>query len=560
MQRRDILAWMGVLVGSALTAAVLFAYNRYVTGSFLPHILPQVEEDSLYYLSQVREVLDGHPALGNPFIREYADAPFPGLRFPVWIAAIPGLLGADINAVYAINAFLYSILTGALFFVLGMRVSGGRSALSAASAVIGTASLHHLLIRPVIMQTVYPAFLLFLIALFSVLQEPHRWRRYLFLGIALVMVFSIYPFSWIAAFTATGLLFLLRVWQRDWMAVKYLLLMGIGAMVICLPQIFTTIALFRDPVASTINIRSGFVATHLVLPITIMNLKYTIFLCMMILFLRTRRGLTVPETLLLIIGASLVIGATSNVITGKEMDFDTHFWRLELVMNVVAVLTFLPALLRRSRLAERITAGLVTAALLFTIVNRTFVRANAYRYLRIAAQEMPVHRSVQEYDRVFSFFRKEGVRNHVIMSPEEMGVYIPVYTENYILHHFRAGLHVMPDEELRDRFLTNNVDRVNEKFLKETTEFYAGLRPTRTALYLNTYGGNVEPIDLIGGQDYLQETLRTHAKIAHAYSQSLQKFDVTYIVTDAKAEDNPRVPAGATEVFRDERFTVFHLS
>ncbi|MDD5751621.1 MAG: hypothetical protein PHS73_03835 [Candidatus Peribacteraceae bacterium] len=560
MQRRDVLAWITVLAGCALSAAVLFLYYRTATGSFLPAVLPQVEEDSLYYLSQVKEVLDGHPALGNPFIREYADASFPGLRLSVWLAAVPGLFSADINVIFAVNALLYSLLTGALFYVLAMRMTSGRRALSAAGAIVGTASLHNLLIRPVIMQTVYPAFLLFLIALFAVLQKPHRWRRYIFLAAALSLVFYIYPFCWMTAFIAVGLLFLWRIWQRDGQALKLLLLTGAITFIICLPQILTTIALFHDPVASLINVRSGLVETHHVLPITILNLKYTIFLCVIVLCLRTQRRLTAPETLLLLIGTSLVIGATSNVVTGKEMDFDTHFWRLELVMNVLGVVAFLPAVLQKSRSLERIGAGLLAAALLFTVVNRTFIRVNAYRYLRLAAEAAPFHRSLQEYHRVFAFLREQGVHNQVILCPERMNAYIPVYTENYVLHHFRAGLHVIPADELRARFLTAYADRIDAAFLREGTELYAGLRPARTAVYRNAFGGNVQPIDLIGGENYVQSALQEHAGIVQHYDQELRRFGVTFVVVDAQDPHNPRIPASADEVFRDERFTIYRLS
>lgn len=526
----------------------------------MPAILPQVEEDTLYYLAQVKEVLDGHPALGNPFIHAYADAWFPGLRLPIWITAMPGFLGADINAVFVINVFLYSILTGSLLYLLSMRLSGNRQVLSAIAAVIGVATLHNLLLRPAIMQTVYPAFILFLIAFFSVLQKPRERKGYVFLTLTLSLVFYMYPYCWITAFTATGLLFFLSAWRRDLIVLKYLLFTGIGVLVLCIPQIFTTLSLFSDPVARAINMRSGLVETHSVFLLTITNLKYTIFLVITLLFVRFHRKLNASELLLILIGLSLVIGATSNVFTGKAMDFETHFWRLELIMNVAALTVLLPSLLRSRRNGERAALAFVTFALLFTVTNRTFIRANAFRYLRIAAQTAPDYNSLQEYARVFSYFRSQGIRNQTIAAPRRMDSYIPIYTENYVLMHFRAGLHVIPNEELLTRFLTINVDRMNEASLLNGLDEYAGVSPLRTADYRNAYGGNVQPIDLIGGKDFMKRALAEHTYIRNHYDQTLRSLDVTYVVIDALSKDNPRIPISGKQVFHDGRFTIYHLS
>jgi len=560
MRRDDWIAWGAVLVGSALAASVLFLYFHAQLGQWMPTILPQVEEDTLYYLAQVKEVLDGHPALGNPFIRAYADASFPGLRLPVWITAGPGFLGADINTVFVINTFLYSIITGGLLFVLSMRISGKRRTLSACAAIVGAATLHNLLLRPAIMQTIYPAFILFLIALFSVLQKPREWKGYVFLTLTLTLQFYMYPYCWITAFTATGLLFLITAWHRDLKALSFLLLTSIGVLVLSIPQILTTLSLFHDPTALAINIRSGLVETHHVLLLTITNLKYTILLILVLLFVRLRRAWSAPEMLLVLIGLSLMIGATSNIVTGKEVDFETHFWRLEILMNVIALVILIPALFRKSGNWEKIPLGLATLALLFTVSNRTFIRANSFRYLRLARQTAAEHRSLQEYDRVFSYFRKQGVRNQTIAVPHVMSSYIPVYTENYVLMHFRAGLHVIPAEELLTRFLTSNVDRIDEAALYSGLDEYAGVGALRTADYINASGGHVQPMDLIGGKTFIQKALTEHAYIRNHYDQTLRSLDVTYVVIDALAKDNPRVPVSGKQVFHDGRFTIYHLA
>jgi hypothetical protein len=557
MRKKDLWAWVSVIAGSALAAAVLFAYYRATTGHWLPPVLPQVEEDSLYYLAQMRSVLEGRPFLGNPFIREYAGAFFPGLLLPVWIAALPGFFGLGINAVFAVDAMLFSVLTGLLLHALCLRMSGGRRTLSAALAILGVALLHNLLIRPAIMQTVYPAFGLFLLSLHAVLRSPRSRTAYAGLAVTAAVAFYLYTYLWMIAFTVIGLLFLRALLQRDRDVLLRLLVTGAAILLLCLPQLLHTVSLFRDPGMAEIVARTGLVETRRVLPLTIFNLKYTILLLATLLFLRTRRALTVPEILLALVGTSLLIGAFSNVVTGKEMDFNTHFWRFELPLGILVLAAMSPVLIGKHSRLERIAAGCLSAAFLFTIVNRTFVSANAYRYLHVG-QQAAKFRALQEYERLFTFFNRNERDGAVILSNPSIAQYIPIYTNDYVFYYYRAGLHVIPTDELRMRFLAAYVNAVNEPFIRATIDDSVGINISRTALYRNAYGGNVQPLDLVGGQAFVDRIQREHAAIDKDYEGILRRFAVSYVIIDRAAGDNnPRVPAGAASIYDDKRFTIY---
>ncbi|MCA9370868.1 MAG: hypothetical protein KC680_02830, partial [Candidatus Peregrinibacteria bacterium] len=115
---RNHIGWIITIIGSLLAASVPILFLKQITGSFVPTILPQLESDHLYYLTHVQKVLQGHGSLGNPYILEYRDAAFPGLRLPVYLSAIPGLLGLSIITTYNVSAVLYTLLTAGLLFVL----------------------------------------------------------------------------------------------------------------------------------------------------------------------------------------------------------------------------------------------------------------------------------------------------------------------------------------------------------------------------------------------------------------------------------------------------------
>ncbi|MBU0766642.1 hypothetical protein KKF55_02575 [Patescibacteria group bacterium] len=559
MQKKDIAAWLIVLIGSALSVSVLFLFYFLVTGEWLPQILPQVQEDSIHYLVQVKEVLDGKPFLGNPYILEYSNVFYNGLLLPIWMAALPGLLGADINSVFAINALLYAMLTGAIMYILCMCTTNRNRILSVITAIVGMASLHNMMIRPAIMQTVYPVMGLFMIALLGVLTFPRKKSTYVSLGAITVFAFYLYTHLWISTFTSIGLLVLWSLFKKDKSSLKLLLLMCLGIAIAGLPQIWNIFSLFFVDSAHQLNMRVGLVQTHTVLPLTLMNMKYTILIAGSLVILSFRQKFSATEKMILLVSLGLVIASVSNVITGYEMDFYSHYWQLSLMIYVVAIAAFIPIIAKRKDVIAKIILGFCTFALLFTTVNRTFVRANAYRYLRFPEKEHVLARSIQEYKQVIDYFNDEGITNQVILSHSHLGQYITLYTKNYVFSISRAWIHIIPTPELLTRFIAFYVDKIDEDFLIENIQDYSGMNPEHTAWYANAYKYKMEAIDVLGGEKFIQAALAEHKQINQSYDETLKRFNVSYAIIDNERDDNPRLPAEKTIVMKNERFTIYEL-
>lgn len=545
--------WAVVLLGSFLLAAAPFALFRLRMGVWLPEVLPQVSSDALYYVKQMREVIDGHPWLGSPFIRDHADAYFPGLLLPMWLGAAPGFFGLGINGIFVFNTIFWGVLTGALLYSLSLRLTRGNVWIAVLTTLIGLLSLHNFLIRP-ILQIVYPALAVFLFFLLGVLEKPHGTWRYAGLGLAAVFAFYLYPHLWMPVFAATGFLTVRALWMRDAAAVRCLGAMWIGIAAACLPQILVIIRLFSDPEAQALSIRSGLVETHRVLPLTVLNLKYMILAVLGITLIRSRRPLSHAEWALLLISGGILSAAFSNVITGKEMEFETHPLWVAFFLNAVALAVFANSYLRSMGLARTISA-LIACAFLFTLAARTVRNSLTYlwRFDAAAAQEL------QEFRPVLSFLERATPAEEVILAPNLLGKYIPIYLDDYVFFDKWALLHVIPKEELLERFLTQHVDTVTEESLRRDLTFVAGWGPGRAVIYRRAYGDAANPLDFFGGEDFILSAVAKHRVIRARYAQYLRKYDVKFAVTDAQAKDNPRVPAGSNVLYRDERFTVYGL-
>ncbi len=557
MQKYERYALWVTLLGCAAITSVMFAYFKWVTGLFFPSVLPEVVSDGMYYLTQIKEVLDGHPLLGNPYIIEHVQDRFPGLIAPIWITSIPGLLGLHINSVFIVNAFLYSMLLGGLLYMICNKLNNKRVWVSAFLALLGVASVHNLMMRPAIMQTVYPAFALFTLALIGVITQPQARKQYVFLGLTTALSFYLYPYLWMITFTVVGLLVLMSLWKRDWPVFKYLVVMGIGIVIVCIPQILLTVDLLTNELGQELHGRIGLVKTHLIHPYAILFSKYTILTVVSLLLLRIKRPLSKPETVAALLTCALLIATFSNVITGKEMHFDTHFWRIGMFVNIIAIAVFIEVI--KQGTVQRLIACVCLAGLLLTTVNRVAIRAGGFAYLKQTEEFHQYQRDIQGYAEVFSYIEKERIENKVILSSSPLSAYIPIYTKNYIFSYGPERSHTISNAELLERFLLLHVDRINTKFIKDNLVTFSGWSAEREAALKNAYGENVDRIELLGGDAYIDAILTQVKEIDKTYDSTLRKYQVDYIIIDSLSDNNPRLPKDSKRIFETDRFTIYSL-
>ncbi len=579
-QRR--ICWAIVIAGSIAAMAVPFIYSKILLGSFLPPVLTQLESDSLYYLTIIKSVIQGDLWAGNPYILEYRNAMLPTLALPLWMSAVPGWLGLSINNVLLVNALLYGALTGAVLYALNLKFKCNQW-LAAAIAVVGVASLSNLIFRPALMQTVYPIFGLFMLSLLGVLEDPLRKIRYAALGATTAISFYLYPHLWTQTFSAVGVFYLWTLYKKDWRTFKYLTVMGLGIILVCLPQILMTAQMFADPELAILSTRNGLIETHAVLPLTVLNNKYVILCIVGLLLLHFRRKLSHAEALLLLLGVAILMSAFSNVITGKEIDAPTHPWRPGLFVLIVGIMIFIDSVKNRTTQIEKIIAGFCLSALVFTTINRTFIRMNSYSYILLYKNVLELHELQRGYDDVFEFVNTKKIEDSVFLADERFSTLIPLYTQNSILFSKKAGLHVIPDEELKERFLVYYVNVFDADFMKQSVEALRGVSTEHQMIYANAYpdhsvtgytkafflgltGKRLEgdwpeakQIDFVGGDVFIDDMTKRHREINFNYEKYLKKYNVRYIIDDNERKLDMRIPKNVSILYEDGRYTVYEI-
>src|SRR3989344_3093921 len=92
-----------------------FFYFQKSLGDEYKGILNQVIDDELFYMARIKDVMDGHPTLGNAYLLEHKNQLPQQLFLPEWLLAQPlRLLNLDIVQ----GRILYNFILPALAFFL----------------------------------------------------------------------------------------------------------------------------------------------------------------------------------------------------------------------------------------------------------------------------------------------------------------------------------------------------------------------------------------------------------------------------------------------------------
>jgi len=492
----------------------------------------------------------------------------PAILLPLWIASVPGFFGMGVNGIFAFNVYFYTILTGILLYTLLYRCTKKATTLSVLLSIGGTAYVHNLIIRPAIMQTVYPAFLLFLIAFLLYLDKPKSMRRGIEVSITAALGFYMYLYVWMAAFTMIGLVLLWSIWKRNTSVIKTQLVMWPSIILLCLPQIILMLQDRSNELFAELTYRTGLIQTHIIHPLTILNHKYVIFTALVLLILYRKKRWPTCAILVFLANIALLITATSNIFTGVMLDLSTHPWRLSLIIAPLAIAVFYQiATNKKWKTWERTLAGVSAIILLATAIQHTAIRGNAFVYLRNTQARKVAYISQQKFKPVLDFLWTLDPSRQVILTTGRIGNFIPLYTDHTLLFHGTGRFNHIPTDEFQERFLIQNVDYVDPQFIRDNVRGLAGIGPLREQEYIEAckqlpfcIPQDIEhPIEHIGGDSFVKKMMALHANIDNSYEDHLQKFNVSLIVQDTESELQPRMPSSATQIYRDDRFTIWQL-
>ena len=573
-----------VLVGIILVLTTIPVLEIiFVIGDAWQGILPPLTD--AMYEARVQTIGEGHFTAGNPYYLEHNDGPPLVLFAGAWLNAISLWAGLSFVTALVVNFVIWSLLFASIAYWLfrELRVSSW-------GAVFGTVFLYiqsyeHVW-RPVNLQTVYPFFFLFYIALACFIREQNR-TNIIFLALATSTTFYFYAYLWQIVVITLGLLFLYALLRRNWILLRATLLSSfIGGMIGLPVPLYALWLSHSSPYFWESVGRLGLVTTHLPMAEVIYSGGWIGALCLFVGIvywrarsLRENSEFTLLSLFIVVSGFGLWIMEGSNLITGKLLETGEHLpgfifpW---LAFCTVGLGVFLWR--QRALLSGWLRTLSVGVLLLFVVVSIRFISLDAFTAPNV---DRTLWQSQQQYAKPFLWLQHNEKNPVVVWSDphETLATLLPVYTRHFVLDAVWGMYELVPDGEVRERYLVSQYfNNPTIPDLKRDMALYLGRKDTAHAAktiereiklcrILFFWDRNKDcgiiptPQILLGDQFFTDLENKFQTDIKPNIKAYLKKYHVSYILKDKELdpEYHPE-KLGAVLVYTDDRYEIYHLS
>lgn len=497
--------WLAIIIASVVLLTALNTNRQIIPGDGI--------DDSLYYAARIRKVIANQIFLGNPYFIEYSATKLVSFPLADWLAALPAIVfGFSLTNTLLLNQYLWAGITAFLAYALLIKL-GTKKPLAAIGAVVLVILNLYLLLRPVSMQIIFPAFLLFCITLVNYLNI-RCGRNYLFLVLAAVLAFYLYPYLLLVTVP------ILFVSFRQ----KYYRLIILGVL-LSLPWVIYYLTVISDPLYFQTMTRIGLIATHLP---SVESIKIAVIIVLCLFFNR--------KPFFVLTGSALLLGAVSNVLTGRELETSIHIGRFVNVWLVIYLFNF-------QTNYKIFVVSVLAAALL-----------SSFTTLRL--------KNPDSLTSSLQYLEKQELNPVVVMADDDISSYIAAATKHYVLFSQFGTLHFGPDQELAERYLVaNTFNNLSLENIKADYRQYAGAgnaihqpgyhnyRVRLCVLVKINCGKILTPVEY-RGEDYFNDLFSLYRLIKANPEKYLTKYHVNYLLLEKGATD----PVPWKAIYEDDNF------
>jgi hypothetical protein len=547
---------------------------------------PVYIDDDIYYYARIHEISDGHIFIGNPYFIEHNSQTALGFFIADWLAALPMIFSKSIIFTIIFNLLFWQLITFFLLYWLfrSLKVSEKYALLG---ALLGYLQIYWLLVRPVIMQTVFPFIILFWCIFFIWWKEPFKKKNIIFLSIVAAANFYIYSYSWQIVLITFGLGFIFLVFVKQYAKAFSLIKIGLLSLCFSLPVIIYSLKQIHHSYYWETMHRIGLVNTHLP-SFAAYSYGRWIIIILILYFLTTlwfrkkdTKIISVSPIFIffLITGCALLIGSASNIVIGKDLDIASHISRFTILWFGIIFAYYLFYLFSQIRKFRELSWKKITILSFLAIICLVGILRNFPRSIPFFQVNVTRAIEAQNYGKPLAWLNKNVPKSSVIWANDSISMYVPVLTKHYVLFTGPGRFFLVSSKELEERYLTSHYfDNLDLKSIEKDFNLYSGFGPTKSApenynqkvkicrlLKLNRFGYDcgeiVDPISF-RGEKYFDGLLEQYVnEIKPNIVEELKKFKVNYIIKDKKQDINfqPEI-IGANPIYQDERFIIYEYA
>lgn len=460
-----------LILSAAVATFVPYAWARLNTGNEWRGVTPELSYDALYLFSRANDVTRGNLFVGNPYFFEQRNDPALVPSFNDVVVALPQLLGSSFDAGYYVNIFIWGLLLLCVLYAL-FRTFSLSPVVSFFGALWCYLGVYGDMLRPGIMQIIYPLFILFLLLFWRYLDHKRGSILPLAITAGITGYFYIHILMLVGAILGVYVLFVL--WSRNWAELRRTLCMGIIALGIAIPHLIHSLFLSFRPFYMDTLMRISMSRSHWPQIEAYYYGRWIVLVLLLVFLLRRycpEKVSGATHFFVFMSGLGILLAMVSNVFTGRDFAIAEHIARFGIIWYLaVGVILIRPiadfVFHRHGPVWKRMQIGLLFGLLIFQMVmnlNRSIPHFGLMR---------EQFREVQTYAGVLGWLKEQP--EGVVVAPPDLNSYISPLTKQYVLYNMYGAQFGVENDEIRERYLLYHAfDHLTEdQFIARSGEFY----------------------------------------------------------------------------------------
>ncbi len=501
-----------------------------------------------YYSMRVQEAYDGHYKISNPSFYEYKDKPYVQPPLPeITTAVMAKILGLTTSQIITLAKFILPILLYLILYALLLVITKNKT-LAIVSPVMMMLTTNFIFrpkeviyfltfdwekikgfidyYRPINPQFSSLIFFTWLLIFYQWLKKQ-KTASYLGLVVILGLMFYIYPYSWMLAYSIIGFLILFSFSRKTNLKplTKKLITVLVLSFIIALPYWLNFYQLINDPLYDAFQKRNGFLQSHLPLWSNLLFLDFIIFTW---LFWKKEKNINFYFLFSIFLALGLVIN--QQIITGLRFYPGHWHWYYTAPFSIFLTLWLFYSLIKNKKKIVVIGSILL---LVIGFTNGIIKQYNSYQTEKEQAIDW------QRYKEVYDWLNENTNKDDVVLADGSLNTKLPIYTHDNPYLSSYSELFLTPTEKFEDSFFAQlylkNVtkENINQYITADNRDIFAllfGYYKQRKGLCRPGCFSQEELDDL--KDKYFRSVTETN------FEEFLKKYRLDYALWDTQADTN----------------------
>src|SRR3989344_4729475 len=552
-----------LILAVVLSFLMIWPYLHFITalGGEFKGILPPVIDDELFYSARIQDVLDGYPTISNAYLFEHKNS--------LSIQFLSEYLLAQPLKVFGLTViqgrFLYNLVLPALSFLLTYSafylIIKSRFWSVIFSSFLFFGLYLNIFLRPVSPQLNFIFWLTQFIFLWKLIKNGFSRKILTWNTVNLGLLFYVYPYYWTFYVIFLVVLAGMCIIHNRKLSFATIKILAVGS-VLAIPYFLNSYFISRTSEYGETITRIGLISSRFPSGIRVVLGALVLLTLFAIALKFSLIQINIPALFFAAGLLATIISSNSHIITGKNLEFSSHYRMLSVFFFSFSFAYLWRAYLGLNPGYKKTVSLALVIIVLFTVVQN--VRAYVNRYSAISSSEE------QEYALLFDWLNKNTPKDSVVYANDTLSNLIPVYASNNVFYSENANLFLVTDDEVLTRFVLNNFfETLDREFVIKNSRAVYRVR------YADIYGHAVQGNKLRRllrmktvpevylPEDAINNVLSRANQIKNSdLEKELKKYRLDYILWDKNK--NPEWRFGnhkfVSKLFENNNFVVYSVN